>query len=154
MLANMNASDACLRLIREFEGFRAKPYLCPAGIPTIGYGSTRYADGRPVSMEDPPITEEGADLIMRTTLRDYEAAVNRYVQVPLTQGQFDALVDFAYNAGAQNLRKSTLLRLLNAGDYVGAADQFGRWVQGGGRKLPGLVKRRARERQLFLGVEN
>lgn len=150
----MNASDACLRLIQESEGFRAAPYRCPAGIPTIGYGSTRYADGRPVSMGDPPITEADANRIMRATLRDYEAAVNRYVQVPLTQGQFDALVDFAYNAGAQNLRKSTLLRLLNAGDYVGAAAQFGRWVQGGGRRLPGLVKRRARERQLFLGTED
>lgn len=150
--APLAASDDCLALIRGCEGFRASPYLCPAGVPTIGYGSTRYADGTPVRMADPPITQTEADRIMRATLHAYEAAVQRYVTVPLTQGQFDALVDFAYNAGAQSLRKSTLLRKLNAGDYAGAAGEFGRWVNGGGRRLQGLIKRREMERRLFAGA--
>jgi lysozyme len=147
----MKASADCLRLIKDFEGFRAKPYLCPAGIPTIGYGSTRYEDGRAVTLKDTPIDEARAGQIVLSTLaKEYEPAVARYVQVQLTQGQYDALVDFAYNAGAQNLRTSTLLRKLNAGDVQGAAKEFDRWVNGGGRVLPGLVRRRKAEQELFL----
>lgn len=147
----MNVTANCLAIIREFEGFYSKPYLCPAGVPTIGYGSTRYEDGRPVTLNDPPIDKERADAIMLATLaREYEPAVNRYVQVPLTQNQFDALVDFAYNAGAQNLRNSTLLKKLNAGDYAGAAKEFGKWVYGGGKVLPGLVRRATARQKLFL----
>jgi lysozyme len=125
------------------------PYLCPAGIPTIGYGSTRYADGRPVKLGDPPISQAQADAIMRATLGEYEAAVTRYVTATINQNQFDALVDFAYNAGAQNLRTSTLLKMLNAGNVAGAKAQFSRWVYGGGKPLTGLVKRRAAEAALF-----
>ncbi|NML16099.1 lysozyme [Azohydromonas caseinilytica] len=146
----MNVSDGCIGLIKTCEGFRTTPYRCPAGIPTIGYGSTRYADGRAVSLSDPPISEARACDILRTTLKEYENAVTRYVTVPLNQNQFDALVDFAYNAGAQNLRTSTLLRRLNAEDYVGAAQEFGRWIYGGGKVLPGLVRRRKLEKELFL----
>ncbi len=145
----MKASDNCLQLIRECEGFSTKPYLCPAHIPTIGYGSTRYADGRAVTLSDAPITTIQADALLRATVAPYEEAVTRMVIVPLTQAQFDALVDFAYNVGTQNLRISTLLRKLNTGDYNGAAAQFGVWVNGGGRRLPGLVARREKERQLF-----
>lgn len=145
----MKASERCLDLIRRFEGFRSKPYRCPAGVPTIGYGSTRYADGRPVKLTDAPITQEQADDIMRQTLGEYENAVNRYVTVPLSQNEFDALVDFAYNAGAKNLLNSTLLRKLNAGDRKGAAREFDRWVHANGEVLPGLVKRRMAERNLF-----
>jgi len=146
----MQASNACLDLIKQSEGFRAEPYLCPAGVPTIGYGSTRYADGRPVNLKDPAITKAQADTIMLATLQEYQAAVSRYVTVPLTQNQFDALVDFSYNAGAQNLRTSTLLKLLNQKEYALAANEFERWVYGNGEKLPGLVKRRALEKALFL----
>lgn len=145
----MNASDDCLDLIRRFEGFRSMPYLCPAGVPTIGYGSTRYEDGTPVTLNDAAIERARADQIMRATLTSYEDAVRRYVKVPLTQGQYDALTDFAYNAGPKNLQTSTLLRKLNAGDYAGAAEQFGRWVYGGGQVLMGLVRRRTAERALF-----
>lgn len=147
----MKASDKCLALIRNFEGFRAAPYRCPAGVWTIGYGSTRYVDGTPIKPTDAPITREQADAIMRQTLGEYENAVARYVTVPLNQDQRDALIDFAYNAGAQNLRTSTLLKKLNAGDYAGAAGQFERWVYAGPTMLAGLVKRRAAERSLFLG---
>lgn len=145
----MKASTNCLELIKSSEGFSAKPYLCPAGIPTIGYGSTRYANGFAVSLKDAPISEQAAGDIMLATLQAYEDAVERYVQVPLNQNQFDALVDFAYNAGAQNLRTSTLAKKLNAGDYKGAAAEFPRWNMGGGKILTGLVTRRARERALF-----
>lgn len=146
----MTPSERCLDLIREFEGFRPQPYRCPAGVPTIGYGSTRYEDGTPVKMTDPPITRERANSIMLATLaREYAPAVTRYVQRTLTQGQFDALVDFAYNAGAQNLRTSTLLKKVNAGDIAGAGGEFAKWVHGGGQVLPGLVRRRKAEADLF-----
>ena len=147
----MNVSEKCLALIREFEGFRSEPYLCPAGVPTIGYGSTRYEDGTPVTLKDEPIDQARANAIMRTTLaREYEPAVQRYVKVPLTQGQYDALVDFAYNAGAKNLLQSTLLKKLNSKNYAGASKEFEKWVYGGGKVLPGLVRRRKAEQALFL----
>lgn len=145
----MKASDNCLAIIRQYEGFRAKPYLCPAGVWTIGYGSTRYADNCAVQPTDPAITQAQADAIMQATLGQYEDAVNRYVQVPLTQNKFDALVDFAYNAGAKNLLNSTLLRKLNIKDYAGAAKEFSKWVYADGAVLPGLVKRRDGEKTLF-----
>jgi lysozyme len=145
----MKASKSCLDLIHREEGFRSKPYLCPAGVPTIGYGSTRYADGSYVSLSDPDISESKADEILSTTLVEYENAVNRYVQVPLTQGQFDALVDFAYNAGTKNLLTSTLLKRLNTKDYAGACSEFSKWVYGGGKILGGLIRRRKGEQVLF-----
>jgi lysozyme len=148
----MQVSDGCLNLIRKSEGFKASPYRCPAGIPTIGYGSTRYADGTAVKLTDPPITRQQADDIMRATLKEYEAAVTRYVTVPISQNQFDALVDFAYNAGVQNLKSSTLLKQLNQSQYDKAAAEFEKWVYGGGKKLGGLVTRRGLERELFVQV--
>ena len=146
----MKASQKCIELIKRFEGFSAKPYMCPAGVPTIGYGSTRDTDGKAITMQHPPITEAQAKSLLMATLTTYENAVNRYVKVPLNQNQFDALVDFAYNAGAKNLLGSTLLKKLNAGDYAGASKEFSKWVYGGGKKLNGLVKRREAERQLFI----
>lgn len=141
----MHISDAGLALIRQSEGLRLRAYLCPAGIPTIGYGSTAG-----VKMGQ-TITAERAEELLREDLRQFEAAVSRLVKVPLSQGQFDALTSFAFNLGAKSLEKSTLLRLLNAGDYPGAAAQFDRWVYASGKKLSGLVKRRAAERALFEG---
>lgn len=148
----MKVSDNCLELIRKSESFKARPYRCPAGIPTIGYGSTRYANGRAVRLSDPPITQDVANEILYATLGEYENAVSRYVTVPINQNQFDALVDFAYNAGAQNLRTSTLLKQLNKGNYDKAADEFGKWVYGGGKKLKGLEIRRGLERELFVAT--
>ena len=146
----MKASENCLELIRRFEGFRGTPYKCPAGVPTIGYGSTRYANGAVVTLQDAPITQAQADHIMKATLTEYEDAVRRYAQVPINQNQFDSLVDFAYNVGAKALLKSTLLRKLNAGDTTGASAEFAKWVKGGGVTLPGLVTRREAERVLFV----
>ena len=145
----MNVSEKCLALIREFEGFRSKPYLCPAGVPTIGYGSTRYADGRPVKMTDAPITEAQAQELLQATLAKYEDCVNGAVKMPINQNQFDAFVSFTYNLGCGAFRNSTLLRLFNQGYAPQAAAQFYRWTLGGGKVLAGLVSRRAAERALF-----
>ena len=146
----MKVSERGVDLIKNFEGLRLKSYLCPAGVPSIGYGSTRHADGDPVRMNDRPITARDADFLLRFTLKSYEKAVDEAITVPLTQGQFDALVSFAYNVGLGKLKGSTLLRKLNAGDLQGAAAEFDKWVHGGGEVLPGLVKRRAAEKALFL----
>lgn len=149
----MKASKACVDLVKLSEGFRPRPYLCPAGVWTIGYGSTRYANGEPVSNGDPAINEkQAAELVMATLATEYEAAVNRYVNVALQQHQFDALVDFAYNAGTHALRTSTLLRRVNVGAFEQAAEEFGRWVHADGKRLQGLVTRREAERKLFLGL--
>ena len=145
----MKASINCINLIKKFEGFSAKPYLCPAKVVTIGYGSTRDTDGKAITMAHPAITEQQAIALMQSTLVTYEDAVSRYVTAYINQNQFDALVDFAYNAGAQNLRTSTLLKLLNAKDYEGASNEFSKWVYGGGKKLNGLIKRRLAEKELF-----
>lgn len=147
----MKTSDKGLALLRQFEGFSPKPYQCPAGKWTIGFGSCFYADGSAVQEGDPSMTVAQALDLLRNTLEQYEGEVNRSVKVDLTQGQFDALVDLAYNIGCANFRTSTLLRKLNEGNYGAAAGQFERWNQGGGVVLPGLVKRRAAEAALFMG---
>lgn len=148
----MKASPACIGLIRQCEGFSPVPYLDPVGIPTIGYGSTFYPGGRPVTMSDQPIDEFHATEIMRSTLSTYEDAVYRYVQVPMTKHQFDALVSFTYNVGTRNFKTSTMLKKINARDFAGAAEEFPKWTSAGGRRLKGLVKRRELERRLFLGL--
>ena len=139
----MQISKVGLDLIKQFEGLYLNSYRCPAGIPTIGYGHTAG-----VAMGQ-TITQQQADDYLRRDVRQFERAVSRQVTVPLTQGQFDALVSFAFNLGEGALAQSTLLRLLNAGDYAGAAAQFDRWNKAAGRVLPGLVRRRAAERALF-----
>jgi len=147
----MKISDKCLEIVRAFEGFKAAPYLCPAGKWTIGYGSTFYEDGRRVSKDDPPITKERADDLMRLTLVGFQTEVNAMLRVTVTQGQFDALVDFAYNAGPANLKSSTLMAKVNRGDFAGAALEFDRWVYAGGVRLAGLTRRRDAEQALFEG---
>ncbi len=141
----MHTSQKGLDLIKSFEGLRLSAYRCPADIPTIGYGTTAG-----VKMGD-TITKERAEVLLRADVKRFEDQVLRLVKVPLTQGQLDALVSFTYNLGAENLSNSTLLRLLNEGDYKGAAAQFDRWTKAGGKVLPGLVRRRAAERALFEG---
>ena len=146
----MKISEKGLNLIKEFEGLRLKPYKDAVGIPTIGYGNTYYEDGRKVSLSDPAITEERATALLKMVVKRYEDAINRYVQVPITQNQFDALVSFAYNIGNENVRKSTLMKLLNRKQYTEAADQLLRWNKAGGKTLKGLTRRRQAERVLFL----
>ena len=148
----MQASINCLNIIEKSEGLRLYPYLCPAKIATIGFGSTYYENGISVTLKDPSITKDRAISLMINTLANYVGAVNRMVHVPINQDQFDALVDFAYNAGVSALQTSTLLRLLNAHDYNGASGEFGKWIHAGGEVLQGLVTRRELERKLFLGI--
>jgi lysozyme len=140
-------------IIVQFEGFESSPYLCPAGVPTIGFGSTRYADGTPVQMTDKQLSKDEAMTLLINTLGTYEQAIHKNVTVPINQNQFDALVSFVYNVGAGNFAKSTLLKKLNKADYQGAADEFLRWNKAGGKVLNGLTRRRDAERALFLTKE-
>lgn len=152
----MNLADA-IELCRRFEGFRARAYLCPAGVPTIGYGSTHYSDGRKVALTDPPISEPAARrLLVTELLYTYAPGVLRQCPglLPLALLEADwrrinAIVDFAYNLGVGRLQTSTLRRRINACDWDGAARELGKWVWAGGRKLPGLVARRAAEAALL-----
>lgn len=146
----MNASGKCVELIKQFEGFCAEPYLCSAGVATIGYGSTCYADGTPVTMKDAPISEADAEALLMAKLNTkYAVAVNRHVTAEINQNQFDALVDFCYNAGGRSLQNSMLLRYVNSENFEDAANEFGKWVYGGGQVWPGLVRRREAEKALF-----
>lgn len=145
----MRISPAGVNLIKKFEGFVAKAYKCPAGVWTIGYGHT----GPDVTPGLQLTTEQVDALLVRDLLR-YEAPVNKLVTVELTQNQFDALVSFVYNVGEGNFSKSTLLKHLNNGDKDKAAAQFLVWNKAGGVELPGLVRRRAAERELFLKGTN
>lgn len=146
----MTISENGLNLIKKYEGLSLEPYLCPAGIPTIGYGSTYYEDGTRVSMSDSKITEEFAEELLKYNINKvYSNAVNRYVAVEINQNQFDALVSFAYNLGTGNLRNSTLLKKINAKDFDGASMEFFRWNKSGGKVLKGLTKRREEESKLF-----
>lgn len=146
----MKTSDDGINLIKKFEGFRSKPYQDVAGISTIGFGNTHYLDGRKVQLNDPAITLEEGEALLLAVLPKYERAVLNCLKVPVTQAQFDALVSFCYNLGEKNLARSTLMRKLNAGDTIGASEEFERWVRAGNKVLKGLVKRRKAEKQLFL----
>lgn len=137
-----------LPLIERFEGMRLRPYLCPAGVPTIGLGSTRYLDGRPVRLTDPAITREHAYVLARAqVLRDYLPAVLALCRCDTPQ-RLAAVTDFAYNLGKGALQASTLRRRINAGRWQDVPAELRKWVRGGGKVLPGLVKRRAAEAAL------
>ncbi|ROZ86902.1 lysozyme [Pseudomonas neustonica] len=140
----MQISPKGLELIKSHESLQLDAYLCPAKVWTIGYGHTGDV------VRGQRITEAGADKLLLNDLQRFEKAVNA-VLVPLDQDQYDALVSFAFNVGVGAFNSSTLLRLLNHGDYAGAAGQFKRWNKGGGKVLPGLVRRREEERALFEG---
>lgn len=146
----MNVSDAGIELIRKYEAYKSAAYLCPAGVWTIGWGTTRV-NGHPVK-PGMTCTKDQAEAWFRADIADFERCVSSAVTVDVTQDMFDALVSFTYNVGCGALRDSTLLRKLNAGDVEGAAAEFDRWNKGGGKVLPGLVARRSEERALFEGV--
>lgn len=137
-------SQKGIDLIKEFEGFRARAYMCPANVLTIGYGHTKSCQpGQVISMAR-------GEQLLKEDLKRFENAVNVLVKVPLNQNQFDALVSFAFNVGVNAFKNSTLLRVLNQGNYDRASSELMRWVNGGGKKLPGLVRRRKAEKALFL----
>lgn len=151
--SNMKAtktSDKGIELIKRFEGLSLKPYLCPANIPTIGYGNTFYKNGKKVTMNDKPITEQKAVEMLRQSLEKFEQYVDSYTTDSITQNQFDALVSFCYNLGPANLKSSTLLKKVNANQNDPTIkDEFLKWTKAGGRKLAGLVKRREAEAELY-----
>lgn len=138
--------------IKSNEGCRLASYRDPAGVWTVGYGSTRLASGNPV-IRDIKITQEEADELLESELYRLRDVLSRSVRVAVTQGQFIALLDFAYNCGAGALRRSTLLKLFNAGKVINAGYEFKRWTRAGGIELPGLVRRREAEKKIFLGEE-
>jgi len=137
-------SQACVDLVKRFEGFRSAPYRCPAGVWTIGYGHTAG-----VAAGMPAITEAQAARLLTEDLAVFAKGVERLIKVPVPQNQYDALVSFAYNVGLGGLQRSDVLARLNAGDAVGAAEAFGRHVKAKGVVLAGLVRRREAERRLF-----
>ena len=138
-----------IALLKEHEGLRLKAYQDTGGVWTIGYGHTSAAGGMKV-YPGLTITRAQAEQLLKDDLaRMTYPVIKRLVKVDLTQGQFDALCSFIYNLGEGQVSTSTLLRKLNAADYRGASDQFGRWVYDNGKKLGGLVTRREKERELF-----
>ena len=156
----MQLSNNGYNLLKKFEGLRLSAYRDVAGVWTIGYGSTRYHDGRTVKPGDKLAGEVQADAILRNTLKPYEDAVNNHVKVPINQNQFDALLSFAYNAGTAALKESTLLIKLNEHNYTEAAAHFLTWDKitdpSTGKKVvcETLVDRRQQERQLFMTPVN
>ena len=148
----MNMSAAGLATVKEFEGLKLSAYKCPAAVWTIGYGHTSAA-GNPIVTTDLVITKAAAEEILKRDMGQYEDGVRKCVKVDLTQNQFDALVDFAYNAGVGALQKSTLLKKVNAGRFDDVPAEFMKWTKGGGKELPGLVRRRRAEVKLWRGLE-
>ncbi|OKS84836.1 putative lysozyme [Mucilaginibacter polytrichastri] len=155
----MKLSNKGIALIKEFEGLRLKAYRDTAGMCTIGYGSTRYHDDKPVRPGDTLTSELQATSLFSVTLTQYENAVNKGAKVALTQNQFDALVSITYNVGMGIMQTSTLIKKLNAEDLTGAADQFLVWNKitdpGTGKKVVSetLTARRKKEREYFLTHE-
>lgn len=151
--------DGIISLLEQFEGRRLEPYLCPAGVPTIGIGTTRYPDGRRVSMSDPPITNAQADAMALDDLREAAGDVDDDTKgIPLTRYQRAALALFVHNLGPGALAESTLLRMIRAGQVIYAAPQFDRWNKARDPQtrqlvpLKGLSRRRRAERYLYEGV--
>jgi lysozyme len=139
-------------LLKKFEGCKLRAYRCPANVCTIGYGHTSAA-GAPAVTDGMTITQKQADEMLRRDLVKYETAVFNMVKQPLTQHQFDVLVDFAYNAGVGNLQSSTLLKKVNAAQFDAVPAELMKWTKGGGKVLPGLVKRRQAESAWWMAHE-
>lgn len=140
----MKPSDACIDFIKSFEGFSPTAYKCPAGVWTIGYGTTEYVDAGDT------VTEEEACDLLRKDVQEAADAVDDLVDVELTQPQYDALCSFIYNVGRSAFENSTMRKMLNRGQSAAAiGPQFDRWVKANGKVLPGLTRRRAAEREMF-----
>jgi lysozyme len=140
----VKTNEAGRALIRQHEGCRLETYLCPAGVPTVGYGHT----GPEVKLGQ-RITQHQADVILEHDLERFEEAVGKLAP-RATSNQFSALVSFAFNLGVAALAESTLLKRFLSGGPLAAAPEFDKWVHAGGKVLPGLVARRAAEKALFL----
>ena len=141
----MKTSSEGLALIKKFEGLELKAYKCAAGVWTIGYGHTKDVQ------EGDEWSESHADHMLEVELEEFEEYINDSVTVALSQNQFDALVSWVYNLGPANLKASTMLKVLNSGDYEGVPAQIQRWNKAGGKVLEGLIRRRKAEALLFVG---
>lgn len=149
----MDAVAIAAALARRFEGLYLSPYLCPAGVATIGFGSTYYEDGTRVQLDDPPITRARAESLLLHMVRTvYLPAVLRLCPalVTATPERLAAIIDFAFNLGAGKLKASTLRRRVNAGQWDQVPAELRKWVNGGGRRLTGLVRRREAEVALVM----
>lgn len=156
----MKVSQKCIDNIKKDEGVRQRPYQCPALLWTVGVGHVIDPNHAKVPLAqrkalpipagwDRVVSMEEIDEILRKDLARFEQGVSRLITAPLTQGQFDALVSFSFNVGLGNLQNSTLRMKVNRQDYEGAAEQFLVWTKAGGKVLPGLVKRRTHEKEMF-----
>lgn len=144
MVSHISAQG--IELIKKFEGLRLEAYQCSAGVWTIGYGTTSNI------REGMKITRSQAEEYLVRDLLAFEQSINARVKVPLKQYQFDALICFVYNVGVGAFSKSSLLKLLNAGNYEAVPAQLMRWTKAGGKELVGLVKRRRAEAALWRGL--
>lgn len=148
----MKINEAGLDIIKYYEGWSSRPYKCPAGIATIGYGSTWDIDGQKVDMRHKKITKDHGEALLLRELRHVDHAIRKLVTAELTANMYSSLASIIYNIGSGNFQRSTLRMKLNRGWYEDAANEFPKWRRAGGRILKGLVKRRAKERELFLAV--
>ena len=148
----MKLNTAGYRLICRFEGFSAKPYLCSAKVPTIGYGNCYYLNGRRVTLLDKPITELEAFEMFKAIADKFADKVSKLVTAPVDQSQLNALVSLAYNIGPANFQKSTLLRKVNFNhNDPSIRAEFLKWNKAGGQVLKGLTIRRTAEADLYFG---
>jgi lysozyme len=146
----MKLSDKGYELIKKFEGYSDRPYKCPAGISTIGYGNTYYPNGTKVKITDKQITREYANEILAHTADGFAEDVLKLVTSKITVNQLNALTSFAYNLGVFNLQKSTLLKLVNINPNDGnIAKEFLKWNKANGKVLNGLTNRRIAESALY-----
>lgn len=146
----MKLSDKGYDLIKRFEGYSDRPYKCPAGISTIGYGNTYYPNGTKVKITDPKITKEYANEILAHIADEFAADVLKLVKSKISVNQLNALTSFAYNVGVNNLAKSTLLKLVNINpNDAMIAKEFLKWNKAGGKVLNGLTNRRIAESALY-----
>ena len=150
-IATLSLTGA-IGLIAGYEGFSSTAYLpTPDDVPTIGYGQTQYSDGSPVKMGDTISREDAKMQLQIITRQKYADALGKCVKVPLSQNEYDAYVSLAYNIGTGAFCGSTLVKKLNAGDYVGACSQILRWNKQKGKVLKGLDNRRRKEYKLCMG---
>jgi len=139
----MNISQEGISLIKKFEGCELEAYQCAAGVWTIGYGSTKDVK------EGDTLTQKEADNLLLHEMQEYEGYIKELVKIPLKQNQFDALVSWVFNLGPANLKASTMLKFLNAGDYHLIPSQIKRWNKANGKVLEGLIRRREAEALMF-----
>lgn len=146
----MSAIQIAGEIAKVFEGFRSKPYRCPAGVPTIGYGTTHYPDGRKVTMNDAPIDRGMALIYLHDELNKSMKKALIYCPILSTnEGKLAAITDFCYNLGVGRLQQSTLRRRINQQNWPACRTELKKWVLAGGKRLPGLVKRREIEATFF-----